>query len=164
MKGFAKYTTFIICVLIIAACSTVKYVPVKETEYVTVRDTTVLRDTTIQYQIEKEYVRDYTGLLDTLRLSTGLAEAESYVDTTNNVLTGSIRNKDKTLNIPTQYKERTVYRDSIVYKEVPVPVEVTKEVRYIPWWAKVLSWIGGLSLAAAIIYILLKIGILKIKV
>ena len=146
--------------LVFAACSTVKYVPVKEIEYVTVRDTTVLRDTTIQYQIEKEYVRDYTGLLDTLRLSTGLAEAETYVDTTRNVLTGSIRNKNKTLNIPTQYKERTVYRDSIVYKEKPVPVEVEKIVKKVPWWAKFLSTIGGLALAAAVLYILRKLHIL----
>lgn len=145
--------------LVFAACSTVKYVPVKETEYVTVRDTTVLRDTTIQYQIEKEYVRDYTGLLDTLRLSTGLAEAETYVDTTRNVLTGSIRNKEKTLNIPTQYKERTVYRDSIVYKEKPVPYEVEKIKKVVPWWAKFLSTIGGLTLIAAVLYILRKLHI-----
>lgn len=137
---------FALVAVVFTACTTVKYIPVKETEYVTVRDTTVLRDTTVQYQIEKEYVRDYTGLLDTLRLSTGLAEAESYVDTARNVLTGSIRNKDKTLNIPTQYKERTVYRDSIITKEVPVPVEVEKIVKRTPWIMKVLSGIGIVAL------------------
>lgn len=145
--------------LVFAACSTVKYVPVKEIEYVTVRDTTVLRDTTIRYQIEKERYTDYTGLLDTLRLSTEYASAEAYIDTTANLLKGSIESKPEK-EIQIKWKERTVYRDSIVYKEKPVPVEVEKIVKRVPWWAKFLSTIGGLALAGAVLYILRKLHIL----
>lgn len=106
----------------------IQYVPVKETEYVTMRDSVYLRDTTIQYRVEKEYVRDFTGMLDTLKLSTGMAEAKAWVDTSKAVLAGSIKNKDKVIDIPVQVKEKIVYKDSLVYKDVPVPVEVEKVV------------------------------------
>ena len=38
---------------------------------------------------------------------------------------------------------RIVQCDSIPY---PVTVVQTQEVKYIPWWCKVLAWIGGFSL------------------
>lgn len=115
-------------------CKTI-YIPVKETEYVTVKDSVYLRDTTVQYKVEKEYVRDYTGLLDTLRLETGMASASAWVDTSRAVLAGSIRNKENVINIPVQVKEKVVYKDSIHTKEVPVPVEVIKTVhpKYEGW-------------------------------
>lgn len=145
-----KLSTFLlIFFLILASCKTIQYVPVETIKEVHVKDTTILRDTTIQYRIEKQYVRDYTGMLDTLKLSTDFAEAEAFVDTTNNVLSGSIRNKDKVLNIPTQYKERLVYRDTVITKEIPVPVEVEKKVVVVPWIYKVLSVIGLLALCVA---------------
>ena len=139
-------------------CTVTKYVPVKETEYITVRDTTVLRDTTIKYEIEKQVVRDYTGLLDTLRLETDFAKSTAFVDTTANLLKGTIENKpEKTIKI--QWKEKTVYKDSIRTVEKPYPVEVEKRVKYVPWYAKFLSWVGALSLIAAILYILRKFHI-----
>ena len=132
----------------------VQYVPVEHTEYVTVRDSVYLRDTTIQYKVEKEYVRDYTGLLDTLRLKTGMAEAKAWVDTSRAVLAGEIKNKEKVVDIPVQVKEKVTVRDSIVYKDVPVPVEVEKVVhpRYEGWlWFYVV-----LTLLAFIAYLLWK--------
>lgn len=113
----------------------VQYVPVEHTEYVTVRDSVYLRDTTIQYKVEKEYVRDYTGLLDTLRLKTGMAEAKAWVDTAKSVLAGEIKNKEKVVDIPVQVKEKVTVRDSIVYKEVPVEVKVpVKTHPKYEWW------------------------------
>lgn len=113
--------------LMMIGCKTI-YVPVEHTEYVTVRDSVYLRDTTIQYKVEKEYIKDYTGLLDTLNLETGMAEAKAWVDTSKNVLAGEIKNKENVIDIPVQVKEKVITRDSVVYKEVPVPVEVVKEV------------------------------------
>ena len=118
------------CLCLLTGCKVIKYVPVKETEYVHVKDSVYLKDTTIQYKIEKQYVKDYTGLLDTLRLETDYAESEAYIDTTSSKLVGSIRNKPKILDINTQIKERIVVKDSILYKEVPVPVEVEKKIHY----------------------------------
>ena len=142
-------------VVILSSCIT-RYIPVKETEYVTVRDSVYLRDTTIQYKVEKEYVKDYTGLLDTLNLETGMAQAKAWVDTTKSVLAGEIRNKEKTVDIPVQVKEKIVYRDSIVTKEVPVEVEkiVTVHPKYEKWlWV----WlIASLLVIAGAIYLKVK--------
>ena len=142
-----KITTCLLIAVLFAACGTIQYVPVETIKEVHVKDTTVLHDTTIQYQIEKEYVRDYTGLLDELVLETDYAIAKAHVDTAAQKLTGSIENKDKALNIPTQYKERTVYRDTVITKEIPVPVEVEKKVPYVPFLWRFLSVIGILAIA-----------------
>ena len=155
-----KFVNTLLLALVFTACSPkIVYVPVKETETITVRDTTVLRDTTIKYEIEKQVVRDYTGLLDTLRLETDFARSTAFVDTTANLLKGSIENKpEKTIKI--QWRERTVYKDSIRTVDKPYPVEVEKKVKYVPWYAKFLSWVGAFALIAAILYILRKFRIL----
>ena len=142
-----KITTCLLIAVLFSACGTIQYVPVETIKEVHVKDTTVLHDTTIQYQIEKEYVRDYTGLLDELVLETEYAIAKAHVDTAAEKLTGSIENKDKALNIPTQYKERLVYRDTVITKEVSVPVEVEKKVPFVPFFWKFLSVIGILAIA-----------------
>ena len=125
MRG--RHLVFILLGLLVLSCK-VQYVPVKETEYVTVRDSVYFRDTTIQYKVEKEFVRDYTGLLDTLDMETSYASARAWVDTSRAVLAGSIRNKENVINIPVQVKEKVTVRDSIVYRDVPVPVEVVRTV------------------------------------
>jgi len=135
-------------------CGTIKYVPVKETEYVTIRDSVYFRDTTVQFKVEKEYVRDYTGLLDTLELSTGYADARAWVDTSMATLAGEIKNKEKVIDVPVSVKEKVVYRDSIVTKEVPVEVEVEKVVH--PGYEKYLwGWLV-LTLLAFIAYLFWK--------
>lgn len=122
------------------SCKTV-YIPVEHTEYVTVRDSVYFRDTTVQIQVQKERVRDYTGLLDTLRLETSYAASTAYVDTTRNLLAGEIKNKENVINVPIQVKEKVVVRDSVVTKEVPVPVKVVVTKTKYPavfWW--LLGW------------------------
>ena len=132
----------------------VQYIPVEHTKYVTVRDSVYFRDTLVQFKVEKEYIRDYTGLLDTLALSTGYADARAWVDTAKSVLAGEIKNKEKMVNVPVQVKEKAMVRDSIVYKDVPVPVEVEKVVH--PGYEKWLwSWLV-LTLLAFIAYLLWK--------
>lgn len=125
MRG--RHLIFILLGLLVLSCK-VQYVPVEHTEYVTVRDSVYFRDTTIQFRIEKEYVRDYAGLTDTLGLETSYASARAWLDTSRAVLAGSIRNKENVINIPVQVKEKVTVRDSIVYRDVPVPVEVVKTV------------------------------------
>ena len=151
-----KITTCLLIAVLFSACGTIQYVPVETIKEVHVKDTTVLHDTTIQYQIEKEYVRDYTGLLDELVLETEYAIAKAHVDTAAEKLTGSIENKDKALNIPTQYKERLVYRDTVITKEVPVPVEVEKKVPFVPFFWRFLSVIGILAIAFIVFKLLFK--------
>lgn len=138
-KGLLVFSTLFLLVFF-AGCK-VQYVPVEHTEYVTVRDSVYLRDTTIQYKIEKEYVRDYTGLLDTLDMETSYASARAWVDTSRATLSGEIKNKENVINIPVQVKEKVTVRDSIVYQDRPVPVEVVVTKTKYPaafWW--LLGW------------------------
>ena len=124
-----------------------------ETHYI---DSTRWHDSTIYYTIPVERYRDYASLLDTLRLETSLAKSEAYVDTTNNTIKGSIENKEDSIKTVVKWKEHIVYKDSLVYEEVPV--EVTKEVTKYPksYW-----WLLGFSLLA-VIYTALRIY-LKVK-
>lgn len=151
MRG--RNLVFALLGLLVFSCK-VQYVPVKETEYVTVRDSVYFRDTTIQYKIEKEYVRDYTGLLDTLDMETSYASARAWVDTSKAVLAGEIKNRENVIDIPVSVKEKVTVRDSIVYRDVPVPVEVEKVVH--PGYEK---WLWGyvvLTLLAFILFLLWK--------
>lgn len=142
MKRLLVYFTLV--AVVFTACTTIKYVPVKETEYVTIKDSVYFRDTTVQYQIEKEYIKEYAK--DTLRLSTKYSDFTAYQDTLSGLLSGYAKNKEKLIDIPTSVKEKIVYKDSIVTKEVPVPVEVEKIVKKTPWYMKVLAWIGFAAL------------------
>ena len=51
-----------------ASCSVIKEVPVVHTEYVHTIDSVYVKDTTIQYRIEKEYVKEYAKHIKTLCL------------------------------------------------------------------------------------------------
>ena len=126
----------LIAVLLIFGCGTARRTTIiehkTETHYI---DSTRWHDSTIYYTIPIERYRDYASLLDTLRLETSLAKSEAYIDTTNNTLKGSIENKRDSLKTVIKWKEHIVYKDSLVYQEVPV--EVTKEVTKYPksyWW------------------------------
>lgn len=91
---------------------------------------------------------------DTLKMETAMAKAQSWVDTITHTLKGTLTNKQGTIY---KYKDRekTVYRDSLVYKEVPVEVE--KEVKthypYEKW-----LWIYIILSSAVSVYICLKNG------
>ena len=119
-----KRILFLILLLFVS-CSTIKYVPVKETEYVTVTETLV--DTVIKWtppieKVDKE-TKDTTSTVET-------SLAKSTATVSNGTLHHSIENKKDSI------KTKIVYKDKIIkqteYKEVPVEVEVVKKV--IPKW------------------------------
>jgi len=128
--------------LVVSGCKTIQYVPVEHTEYVTVRDTTFLRDTVIRTELQKARISDFVDVTDTLVLSTDLATATAFVDTTKAILRGTIENTKPYVEKPVQIKERIVYRDSVITKEIPVEVQVEKVVKHVPWYAKILSAFG----------------------
>ena len=139
---FLSQTAAIIGVVLLTACGTPK--EIIKTEYV-YRDSLVVKtDTFTVNKIER--VRDYTGLLDTLRLENSAAVSTSWVDTTNSTLKGQL--EAKPVKIPVQIKEHYVYRDSIRTVEVEVPVEVEKiiEKKHVPFLAKLFSLFGIVSI------------------
>lgn len=133
---------FALVAAIFTACTTVKYVPVKETEYISTRDSIYFRDTLIRIELEKARLSDFVDIGDTLVLQTDLARSTAFLDSTSGKLKGTLENikKEAVQNVP--LKEKIVYKDSIVNKEIPVPVEVVKKVKVIPWFIKVFAWIG----------------------
>lgn len=119
-----KRILFLILLLFVS-CSTIKYVPVKETEYVTVTETLV--DTVIKWAppIEKEdkETKDTTSTVET-------SLAKSTATVSNGTLHHTIENKKDSIKTKIVYKDKIVER--IEYKEVPVEVEVVKKV--VPGW------------------------------
>ena len=111
--------------LLLTSCSTIKYIPVKETEYVTVTETLV--DTVIKWappieNVDKE-TKDTTSTVET-------SLAKSTATVSNGTLHHTIENKKDSI------KTKIVYKDKIIkqteYREVPVEVEVVKKV--VPGW------------------------------
>ena len=126
--------------LLLTSCSTIKYVPVKETEYVTVTETLV--DTVIKWtppieKVDKE-TKDTTSTVET-------SLAKSTATVSNGTLHHTIENKKDSV------KTKIVYKDKIIkqteYKEVPVEVEVEKKV--VPSWC---WWMLGINILAAIVF------------
>ena len=125
-------------ILLLTSCSTIKYIPVKETEYVTVTETLV--DTVIKWAppIEKivNETKDTTSTVET-------SLAKSTATVSNGTLHHSIENKKDSV------KTKIVYKDKIVtkteYKEVPVEVEVEKKV--VPSWC---WWLLGINILVII--------------
>ena len=124
-------------ILLLTSCSTIKYVPVKETEYVTVTETLV--DTVIKWvpPIEKtnNETKDTTSTVET-------SLAKSTATVSNGTLHHTIENKKDSI------KTKIVYKDKIIkqteYKEVPVEVEVEKKV--VPSWCLCLIVINILAI------------------
>lgn len=151
-----KYSGLILafCALILGACSTVKYVPIENVKYVTVRDSVAVHDTLVDYKIEKEYVKEYSK--DTLRIETMYSKFEAYQDTLSGLLAGSARNKDEVIPIKVQWRDKIIARDSIVFVEVPVEVPVPE--KYVPG---IYKW--GLRTSIALLLLLAALILLKFK-
>lgn len=156
-----KIKSFIIPLLIaviFAACSPrIFHTPVKDSISVERRDSVIYKVDTLRIPVPVETVKEVVPPMDTLRMETSVAEAKVWADTSTKTLKGELKNK-KTELAATQvvYKEKTVYRDSLITKEIPVPVEVEKEVKYVPWPVKMLAYLGGISLVIIILAIFSK--------
>lgn len=141
----------------VASCGIVKPVVIRDSTNVIInyKDSINFIDSTVYHHLYKEVYNDYADMLDTLNLEDTYSQAQAYLDTANKKLKGSIKTKDKDVPVPIKWKEKIVYRDSIVYQkeEVPVPYEVVKtkhpKYEWILWVWGILSLLG----LAAFIYI-----------
>ena len=140
-------------ILSLGGCGTLKRIEVEHrivTHYV---DSTIWHLDTAYFKIPVEVYRDYSSLLDTLKLETSVASSWAAVDTTNMSLKGEIKNKPVQLEKEVLWKEKIVYRDSLVYKEVPVEIERVKEV--VPrwsWWSLGINIIILLGFLAFVLF------------
>ena len=141
-----KLVYFALLLQVFVGCKTIQYVPVKEVEYVHVKDSVYFRDTLVRVELEKARLSDFVNVGDTLVLSTDLARSTAYLDTTSGKICGTLENTKKYVEKNVPLKEKIVYKDSVITKEVPVPVEVEKIVKKPPLVTKILAWIGFAAL------------------
>lgn len=123
---------FLGLLIIFNGCKTKQVVVESENIVYVHSDSTIIKDSTVIIPIER-YV-DVVPWYDTLVLSTSIAESKSWVDSTNHILRGEIKNLNAV-----EYKyvevERIVINDSIVEKQVPIPYPVVEEKNVIPTFA-----------------------------
>ena len=115
----------ILFTLLLASCSTIKYVPIKgediyHTEYIT-------KDSIVYTPVE--VIKEVVPELDTLYMETSVAKAKAYLDTNLNTLKGEMKNKKEII-----YRDKIVYRDSIIIQKQEIPVEVEVEKKVVPSW------------------------------
>ena len=142
---FRNILIIILSILLIAACGVVKPVVPGPSNNVNVRDSIVYNiiDSTVYHPVE--VIKDIVPQYDTLHMSTSLAEAQAYVDTSLHVLRGSIKNKEGyTQKI--KYVDRIEYRDSIQVVKEPYPVEIEKKVKTHYWYEKILWFFAVIGL------------------
>lgn len=144
-----KITTCLLIAVLFAACSPkIVYVPTNTDTHIEYRDSVIYKVDTLRIPVPVETIKEVVPPMDTLKMETSVAEAKAWIDTATITLKGEMKNKKTELSQPQViYKERTVYRDSLVEKEVPVPIEVEKKVPFVPFPWKFLSVIGILAIA-----------------
>ena len=108
-------------------CGVTRQIPVETKVVYEYRDSTIIKDSIRPVFLPVERISDIRPIPDTLELETSLAEAKMWLNGELNVLQGEIHNKPQA-QISTPYKERVIYRDSVVTQEVPVEVEVIQTV------------------------------------
>lgn len=140
-----KFLFLFLVAVFFTSCTTIKYVPVETVKEIAVHDTTYLHRTDTLVQIPETTIADYINVADTLRLEAPYASSAAWVDTTLGILKGRLVQGGK-LPVQVVEKERIVTKDSLVYQDRPVPVEVEKIVKHTPWYTKVLAWIGFAAL------------------
>lgn len=155
--GYFKINLLVLFLIILTGCGTLKKIEVEhriETHYV---DSTIWHLDTAYFDVPREVYKDYSGLLDTLKLETSMASSWAAVDTNKMVLAGEIKNKSTKLEKEVLWKEKIVYRDSLVTKEVPVPLEIIKEV--VPKWC---WWLLGFNIAILVLALAWVLAKLKV--
>lgn len=140
--------------LALFGCGAIKPVPVQTETIYNYRDSLVIKDSIRVIELPVEHIKDIVPVYDTLELETSLAASKTWLDTTSHMLKGELKNKPQA-NLPTQYIEHTVYKDSIVIKEVPVEVEKMVKTHFgYEKWLWLWTILSVLGIAA---YIFIKI-------
>ena len=146
--------------LLVPSCGQIKHLPTETEIKVEHRDSIITKFDTIKVEINKtEYIRDWTGLLDTLELSAegGKVRSKAWVDTTRSILAGELKTEPRKVDVFVPHTLEYHQKDSIKIQRVPYPVEVIKEV--VPrwaWWSLSFNIIG-IILIGLFIYLKIKL-------
>ena len=140
------------------------YVPLETDTQVHIKDSTVYNYIDSIRIHEKTRYRDFSWIGDTLKLNGNRSRAWAVADTLKGCLIGEIEEDKVEEKTRIVYKDRWKVRDSLVYVEKPVPVEIVKEKKVYPLWMIILSCLGIAStlVLGFEIYLKLKKKTLKI--
>ena len=125
-----KYPLFLLIFGLIIGCSTVKEVPVNNSEKIVYKDTTIVIKDTVKIPIPYEVVKEVVPQDTVSILSTKLATSEAKIE--KGMLYHKLQQKG-TVKAKIDTAVKVQYVDRYINKEVPITVEVEK--RFIPEWA-----------------------------
>ncbi len=135
-----KKIVLLVIIMMIASCATANKMSnvwqhFRDSDRVVTRGETVFINDTINVPVPQQD-RSSKTKEDYSHLETDFAESDASVDSTG-TLHHTLKNKKRDVPVPT--KTPVQYRDSIVYKEIQVPVPYPVEVkveRDLTWWQK----------------------------
>lgn len=142
--------------LTVASCGAMKHTPTNTSTEVHVKDSTVLVYKDSIRIIERSRYKDYTSLLDTLRVDGRRSHSKSWIDTTFNILNTELIEDPQEEKTRIVYKDRLVLKDTTIRETIEVPYEVVREV--VPrwsWWSLVFNVLGVL-VACLLVYLKMK--------
>lgn len=145
----------VLFLIILGGCGTIKPVPVESNTEVHIKDSTVYHVIDSVRITEATRYRDMAWLGDTLRIRGSRSRMWAYADTTKEAVLGGLEEDKVEERYKIIYKDRIVTKDSLVYQEVPIPVEVEKKVT--PKWAWFTLGVSVLSILSIILLILKKL-------
>lgn len=128
--------------LLLLGCKTT-YLPSSSSTETHIKDSTVWNIKDSIRITERSRYRDFSWIGDTLKLNGNRSRAWAVADTLRGAMIGEIEEDPVEEKTKIIYKDRIQYRDSI--RNVEVPIEITKEVKYIPKWLVLLSILGVIS-------------------
>jgi hypothetical protein len=152
-----RQLTIIAAALLLCSCAAQK--AAQETQRDSARvetiERTVYKDSIIFVPLPAENDAASLPDSDTSRLETSLAESEAFVK--DGQLHHSLRNKETLLPVPVKLPSviRQEYAYALRDRKVVEVVEVERELS---WWQRTLLTLSGGILAAAAVWILLKLG------
>lgn len=151
---FALILIVLAC-LSVLGCSSIRYVPIENIEKIIYKDSTIYVNDTITVEVEKQIVKEVLPQLDTSVLKTDLASSIAYLDTNKREIHHELK-QEGTIRVAydTVYVTKTVEK----IKEVEVPIEVEKEVKYTPAF----FWIVTIYAVVLTMFIILRVY-MKIK-
>ena len=130
-----RVITYIVSLLVLAGCGTVKEIPVQTIERVEYKDSTVYIRDTVTVEIPKEVIKEIVPKDTASILNTSLAVSEARLEK------GMLHHKlEQKGTIPVQIDTviTVQYVDRIVEREIPVEVEVIKYKRDNMFWFSII--------------------------
>jgi len=144
--------------LLVPACKTIQYVPIETGHTTEVKDSTIVHFIDSVRITEATRYRDFAWIGDTLKLEGNRSRAWAVADTLKGALIGEIEEDAIEEHHSSNVKEVLKEVHDTTKIEIPVPVDVIREVKVIPKFWRVFGVLG-----IVLSCVLVCLGIFKLK-